>query len=483
VLTYNGTSVVWSTPAASSITGNAGGDLSGSYPNPNIASGAVTVSKIANGAVNTPKIADGAVTPAKLSAATATTGQVLTYDGASVVWSTPAAGSLSGTAGGDLTGSYPNPALGAKVVTAAKMADGTITNTQVNTAAGIAYTKLNLNNSIVTTDLTDGAVTDAKIASGISYSKLSGAPASLPPTGTAGGDLTGSYPNPTVRRLQSVAVSSTAPANGQVLKYDGTQWTPSADNTGTSFTLPYTQTVNSNNALFGITNSGAGTALDGSNSSTTANATAVLGRILATAPGSDAAAVKGINNGLNVNGTGVWGQHAGGGTGVFGSSQDGAGVMGTSINGNGGYFDISNATGYNDAIYGITNGFGNGITAMSAYGNGAVGVALDAAGAGVIGFHILDGEGVAGFTMSDRASAVVGVNSGNYAGVKGTSSGGFGIGVLAEAQGDGTALLAHLDNAISGNAAVFKVNNTNVARIDYTGKGFFNGGIARYSII
>ncbi len=47
-----------------------------------------------------------------------------------------------------------------------------------------------------------------------------------PPGGAAGGDLGGTYPNPSVDAIQGTAVSAAAPTTGQVLQYNGTSWTP-----------------------------------------------------------------------------------------------------------------------------------------------------------------------------------------------------------------------------------------------------------------
>lgn len=117
-------------------------------------------------------------------------------------WSTGtgwvAGGAPTGPASGDLTGTYPSPQVGG-------LRGMPIQSTgSPSNGEGILY----------------NSFTNQWEFAQILYS-------GGPPTGPAGGDLSGLYPNPAVTGLQGYPVSPTAPVVGDTLVWDGSAWTPS----------------------------------------------------------------------------------------------------------------------------------------------------------------------------------------------------------------------------------------------------------------
>lgn len=302
----------------------------------------------------------------------------------------------------------------------------------------------------------------------------------------AGGDLAGTYPDPTVKGLQGKGVSNTAPTNGQALIYNGTEWTPTNIGGG-GFVLPYVANENSAATLFSINNAGDGVSLEGTNGSATSSIAAIRGSVTSTSPGGFSAGVRGINDGTGGLGVGVYGSQNGSGWGVYGVTPNGLGVYGNaSANGYGVYANSNTGTGLqatsntgvaanmsifnnsnNNTVLNVntvgngvgvtvtTTGNGAGVRASTGSGFGVHGITQSQTSAGVVGDNNGGGEAVVGRTTSDIAGAVVGRNDGGGYGVRGfiaTSAAGTAVGVLGQ---------VGLNNS-TGRAGRFEnFNNTN----------------------
>src|SRR5207249_2141440 len=196
-------------PTSLPPNGAAGGDLFGTYPNPTITNNAITTNKIADASITSAKLAAGVIPSSlppngtsggdlsgsypnpsvnkllgvSLNSTAPTSGQVLKFNGTQWAPGIDNAGTSGGPAGGDLSGTYPDPTIAVNAITTIKLAD----------------------NSVSTAKIVDASVTAAKLAAGV-------IPTSLPPNGTAGGDLSGNYPNPIVDKIQGVSVNNAAPS-------------------------------------------------------------------------------------------------------------------------------------------------------------------------------------------------------------------------------------------------------------------------------
>jgi hypothetical protein len=202
------------------------GDIAdGAITSAKILDGTIATADIANSAITTAKIADANVTTAKLVDLNVTTDKIAdsAITSAKIADGTIATGDIADsaiTSAKIANGTIVAGDLADGAVTSDKILNDTIVNADINSAAAIAYSKLNLAGSITSSDIVNGTIVNADVSdtAAIAYTKLS-----LGGTITSADIVDGTIVNSDINSSAAIALSKLATDPLARANHTGTQ--------------------------------------------------------------------------------------------------------------------------------------------------------------------------------------------------------------------------------------------------------------------